>query len=289
MRIFECQLCKYQTVEFRPLWKHSERHMPTKIFKCIFCSYITRYESKFINHDKKHTTSCPYQIPCPTCKGIKVQSLKGHACFRCKKMSVKAKKDILQDLSVKHNLNCDQCSAKLYHRKCLFHHKNNHLICAQFICEWCGLELDSDKALNQHISVKLLKCNRCPLVLKCKTHYREHQKQHFAKKRCKYCEQEVRHVLQHTMNAQDRGLHRCSMCAYKAPCINILRRHKEVVHDRLRCCHCKFSSSAIHHFEKHMEDHRNNGEKFYRCKICPVVIKKQHNIKTHMLSVHNIS
>lgn len=284
---YKCGFCDKRFTDMRFLREHENIHTRNKVFKCDICSKEFRYKQTLRRHISWHNgTNKKYM--CEECgKSFNdVTNLNKHrdtvhlklrrfACDQCPK-TFTAKKHLKSHMYTHsgETFTCEICNKLFTNRYYLMAHKKIHDPNRKFVCQHCGKTFNRRgeyaKHLRVHAGDRVLpyKCSLCPKSFVTKYTHKRHMEYHF-----------------------DLKKYLCDICNKKFSTRDVLRKHKNTVHDPNRDnvvkTKCEICKQNVTNFEKHMDQHVNRPLK---CHLCPNTFNRKGSLNRHVKTRHiNVS
>ena len=142
---------------------------------------------------------------------------------------------------------------------------------AQFICEFCDSEFETEIILNQHIS----------------SNHKE--KTTFTCDLCDYSFSQKHDLNRHVASVhEEKKPFKCDLCDYSCSRKDSMNRHVESVHEEkkpFKCDMCDYSCFQKSTLKKHVES-VHEKKKPFKCDICDQTCTKRSDLKRHVESVH---
>ena len=259
-----CDICGDS---FRSPWsvgRHKRIHEAEKRFSCDLCDYSCRQKSNLVTHRRRHAKN--YTHRCDVCGSGFMQRSKylehktlhegsgaNHKCKECDKV-FNYKRNLVAHIRLCHPemcntgapmLECAYCpqsfTTEVNHRRHLkFSHARLTESCEKCLCDLCGRQLSSKKALIQHMrghtGEKLAECDICGKSFSKWDNLRVHQRIHTGERPylCSVCGKgfaQRTSLVHHIRIHNGEKNFKCEECGKAFVAASLLRKHAKV-HDR---------------------------------------------------------
>ncbi|XP_058447834.1 zinc finger protein 58-like [Malaya genurostris] len=211
---------------------------------------------------------------------------------------------------------CETCNKAFQTGTQLRRHQRIHSDKRPFVCPYCNRGFNHESNYQQHkmrhIQQQCEDDTGHPCTV-CKTHYtnptdlRVHMREHFPNDplyitktdilpkelrdsssyprpceegNCKYVAPSYQLMWSHYRNHYK--MYQCQECGHKFATATILKRHIEVIHQKIRKYKCEYCEKAFgyqHKYKEHMHMHR--GIKAYKCRYCNKTFTHSSNVLVH--------
>lgn len=313
---FACSECDsvYQTQA--SLRAHQRRLHKSTVHRCGTCDYVTNYEYRLKEHEKKHKEPGDAgPVKCDLCDEVLPSKMifnthrkqkhqrtvdpenpeapATYECLACKYRFAK-KDDLARHRRLVH-LNAGRFYCKLcrkwYQDVSKKLHRLEYHTPVELVCDYCQKKFKTKNRLIQHLGIhdKSHLCHVCgnkySTKLFLKRHMMRHSKEY--KEFCGECGKAFYHKYElraHMVTHSDERPFVCKICNVSYRSLNYLTEHVKT-HDaenrkRFKCTLCDFESFHRQSLRFHMNVHKDAAAKV-SCEICSKVIMKYH-LKNHL-------
>ncbi|XP_073408591.1 uncharacterized protein [Dendrobates tinctorius] len=273
-----------------------------KPFSCSECGKCFAWNSKLINHKRKHTGEKPFS--CEECgKCFKEKSdlfrhkrihtgAKPFSCSECGKwfsQSSSLAKHKKSHTGVK-PFSCSECGALFTAKSSLVSHQNIHTGAKPYSCSECGKHYNNKTSLVRHqwvhTGVKPFSCSECGNLFTDKSSLVNHQNIHTGAKpfSCSEC---GKHYNNKSNLARHQWVHTgvkpfsCSECGAFFTDKSSLLQHQDIHSGEkpFNCLECGKCFNRKSNLTKHMKSH--TGEKPYSCSECEKCFTAKSDLSRH--------
>ena len=294
-------------------------------YKCDECSLFFKSTWSLLRHKEKNHSNDQKMQKCFLCaeafpskligRHLIRKHLNGNGVFECdfcSKLFTKPKAEqIMYHLTKEHQIgevqhNCDQCDKTYALKDQLEKHKKIHDTNSRVICDKCGKEFQTKHYLQRHLKRvhneyeiakedTIKKCDKCDLEFENPEEFNNHLKQCLDKLKdfeCKICDSRwVSHLsLCHHIAVNHKLIrHICDICGHVSTEIGTLKKHKNVVHEKIykKMCHlCSKQMSSNTQLNEHMINVHGIGERKFKCDQCDKSYSQKGHLNTHIKCIH---
>ncbi|CAH1799288.1 unnamed protein product [Owenia fusiformis] len=188
------------------------------------------------------------------------------------------------------NLKCQMCH-KVFKQSSISRHMLTHTTYKEFACSICGKKFRQSGGLDRHMKSHTCerphKCEECNKTFKFANDLLRHSCTHTGIKpyECSECHKkfaQLGHLRRHERTHTGEKPFKCSECDKTFAQSSVLETHK-LVHTKQMphtCTDCGQHFSRVHHLRFHIKS-VHNGERNFRCQICPRFFSDNRNLKNH--------
>jgi len=286
---YACPNCEYRTDNKEKIYRHilnERKKKMKKPYECENCHAKFSYKEDRDNHLNMHTGDRIYK--CDQC------------IFHSRwKVSLNEHKSSLHG-SNQRKWKCFKCNSLFKSNDSLKNHTSaiheKIKLLKSFKCEFCSQTFAQNGSLKIHIKtvhekLKPFKCNQCPEEFAKGYTMKIHQERMHIQGnfKCDGCEQ-IFHD-KYGLREHKKKTHRyyeCDKCGYKSGELNILKKHREKVHEEKRsykCDRCDSSFLAESDLENHVKRVHDKIKEF-KCDLCENEYMSKNSLKRHTKTIH---